>query len=90
MGIEDIWASVQNILACKYIVMGANISHPLYNITPICIKVVIASVQNVHACKYIASMGIEIVLMVVKSGDKSLRIYRKLSICMVLISTYFG
>ena len=36
------------------------------------INVILVSVQNVLACKYIALKGIEIVSVVVKSGDKSL------------------
>ena len=43
-----VWASVQNVLECKYITLTV-------------IEVVWDSVQNILACKYIATMGMEVV-----------------------------
>ena len=83
MSIKFLSASVQNVIACKYIVaMGIKvISASVQNviackyIAPMGIKVILASVQNVLACKlHPRPMGIDIVSVVVKSGDKSLRI----------------
>ena len=53
-GIEVVWASVPNVLACKYI-------------TPTGTEVIWVSVQNVLACKYIAPMGIGVVSVSVKN-----------------------
>ena len=52
-GIKVQSASVQNVLACKYI-------------TPMSIKVISVSAQNILACKYLAPTGIEIVSVVVQ------------------------
>ena len=76
MGIEIIWVSVQNILACKYIapmaieVVSVSVKKCscMYKyIVPMGIEDTWASVQNILACKYIAPMGIEVVLASVKN-----------------------
>ena len=77
MGIEDVWASVQNIFACKYIatmgiieVVSASIKKRSYMykyIPPMWIEDVWASVRNILAWKYIAPMDIEVLSASVKN-----------------------
>ena len=74
MGIEDVRASVQNIIAGKYIAkMGIKVVSEckkcscMYKFTaPMGIEDTRASVQNIFACKYISPTGIEIVSVVVQ------------------------